>query len=232
MDKIGPICRSVEDCVHVFEVIYGPDGKDTTVVYLPFNWTADVQLADLRIGYLKSAFDEVDEFHALHQEALRTLTSLGAKLIPIELPAYPVEALNFVLSAEAAAAFDELTRSDRDDLLARQVKDAWPNVFRQACFIPAVEYLQANRVRRMLMEAMQNRMSTIDVYVAPSFGGTSLLLTNLTGHPAVVCPNGVGENGKPCSLTFTGQLYQEAAILAVARQYQVATGFHLLNPPL
>ncbi|MBL8134111.1 MAG: prolyl oligopeptidase family serine peptidase, partial [Anaerolineae bacterium] len=138
MDKIGPICRAVEDCVHVFEAIYGPDGKDLTVVDMPFDWVPDLALSDLRIGYLKSAFNEAGKFHALHQEALHTLTSLGARLIPIDLSPYPVEALNFILSAEAAAAFDDLTRSNRDDMLVRQVKDAWPNVFRQARFIPAV----------------------------------------------------------------------------------------------
>lgn len=232
MDKIGPICRTVEDCAHVFNAIHGADGRDLTAVDQPFNWNPHVRLEDLRVGYVKSAFEHADENHSLGQESLRTLAALGAELIPVELPDYPVDALNFILTAEAAAAFDELTRSNRDDLLSRQIRDAWPNTFRQARFIPAVEYIQANRVRRLMMEAMQSLMSAVDVYVAPSFTGHNLLLTNLTGHPAVVVPSGVGPTGTPYSLTFTGRLYDEASALAVAMRYQQATEHHLRHPQL
>jgi Asp-tRNA(Asn)/Glu-tRNA(Gln) amidotransferase A subunit family amidase len=232
MDKIGPMGRSVEDCALVFDAIYSPDGKDMTVTDYPFNWNPNVKIGDLRIGYLKQAFEEEKDFKAQGEQTLEVLHSLGIELIPISLPDYPVEAVAFILEAEAAANFDELTRTNRDDMLARQVKDAWPNVFRQARLIPAVEYVQASRVRTLLMRAMADLMSDIDVYVAPSFGGKTLVLTNLTGHPAVVLPNGVNETGKPSSVTFTGKLYGEAAALAVAKAYQDATDFHRQRPSI
>jgi Asp-tRNA(Asn)/Glu-tRNA(Gln) amidotransferase A subunit family amidase len=240
MDKIGPICRSVEDCALVFDAIYGPDGQDLTVVDLPFNYDGPAGLAGLRIGYLQGAFgadrqgEQDDAGRNDHQANARTLDALralGVELIPIELPSVPTEALSFILNTEAAAAFDELTRSGRDDLLARQIQDAWPNVFRQSRLIPAVEYIQANRARTLLMQAMARIFAQVDVYVAPSFG-PNLLLTNLTGHPAVVVPNGASPSGLPTSITFTGNLYAEAAALQVAKAFQDATGHHLKHPPI
>lgn len=232
MDKIGPICRTVEDCALIFNAIYGPDGKDATVTDYPFNWSPDINLTDLRIGYVKSAFEGEHKHKTHNDQALEVLHSLGIELIPVELPNYPVEAISFILEAEAAASFDELTRSNRDDLLVRQVKDAWPNVFRQARLIPAVEYIQANRVRTLMIRAMAELMAGLDVYVVPSFDNPNLLLTNLTGHPAVVVPNGVSADDGSTSITFTGQLYGEAKTLAVAKAYQDATGFQLQYPPL
>ncbi len=232
MDKIGPICRTVEDCALIFNAIYGPDGKDGTVVDLPFHWDSDATIAGLRIGYVQDAFEEDHEGKALDLQALDTLRSLGAELIPVKLPDYPVEAILFILVAEAAAAFDELTRSNRDDLLVRQAKDSWPNTFRKARLIPAVEYIQANRVRTLLMREMAKVMADVDLYVTPSFAGKTLLMTNLTGHPAVVVPDGVDEDGHPSSLTFTGRLYGESQALLAARAYQEASGFHLKHPTL
>ena len=232
MDKIGPICRSVEDCAIVFKAIYGPDGRDPSVVDVPFEYRGRVDFDRVRVGFAKSLFEDESEGKAHDEAALRVLERLGAALVPIELPDYPVESLAFILSAEAAAAFDELTRSNRDDLMVRQVRDAWPNVFRASRFIPAVEYINANRVRYMLIQEMQKVMSTVDVYVAPSFGGDNLLLTNLTGHPCVVLPNGFDEAGCPVSITFVGRLFDEGTLLAVAKAYQDATGFHLKHPPL
>jgi len=232
MDKIGPMCRSVEDCALVFAAIYGPDGQDPTVIDAPFAWPPDLNLAGLRLGYVKSAFEAERENKANDDQTLAILASLGANLIPIELPTdYPLKAIELCLWVEAAAAFDELTRSNRDDLLLRQVKDAWPNMFRQARLIPAVEYIQANRIRTLLMQAMAGLMAQVDVYLAPSFSD-NLLLTNLTGHPAVVLPNGSAENGLPTSITFIGRLYEEATVLAVAKAYQEATDFHRQQPPL
>ena len=115
----------------------------------------------------------------------------------------------------------------------RQVADAWPNVFRQGQLIPAVEYIRANRIRTLLMQEMERVMEEVDVYVVPSFGGNDMLMTNLTGHPAVVLPNGFRRsNGTPTSITFTGRLYGETEVLAVAHAYQQATDFHLKRPPL
>ena len=232
MDKVGPICRSVEDCALVFDAIRGGDPRDLSAVDAAFSYQAEVNWGALKIGYLKSAFEVERPGKDLDLISLEVLRKLGANLVPIELPKTDVSSLAFILSAEAAAAFDELTRHHSDDQLVRQIKNAWPNVFRAARFIPAVEYLQANRIRTMVMAEMEALMATIDLYVAPSFGGNSLLLTNLTGHPAVVVPNGFsGDPKTPKSITFTGRLMDEATILAVAKAYQDATYFHKNIPP-
>lgn len=235
MDKIGPMCRSVEDCALVFDAIYGPDKKDRTLVDLPFNWDSGLDIKKMRIGYVKNLFEEErenKEWQTFDNATIGKLRSLGINLIPVALPDFPVSALSFILGAEAAAAFDDLTRSNKDDLLVRQIKNAWPNVFRQARMIPAVEYIQANRARTLVMQALAEVMSKIDVYVVPSYGGNNLLMTNLTGHPAVVLPNGFTEKGTPTSITFMGNLYSEAETLAVAKAYQDATEFHLKHPVL
>jgi Asp-tRNA(Asn)/Glu-tRNA(Gln) amidotransferase A subunit family amidase len=232
MDKIGTICRTVEDCALVLNAIYGPDGKDQTVYDFPFNYTPEVKLSRLRIGYLKNDFDSVKEGRSFNDSALSVLKRLGATLVPIQLPTYPTNDLSIILTAEAGAAFDELTRSGKDDLLVRQIKDAWPNVFRLSRFIPAVEYIEANRIRHLVIQEMAVLMKSVDLYVAPPFQGDNLLLTNLTGHPCVVLPNGFTEKGTPTSITFIGQLFGEAELLAVAKQYQDATGFHLKHPTL
>jgi len=231
MDKIGPICRTVEDCALVFNAIYGPDGVDQTLYDVPFNYDPDIKLSDLRIGYLKTDFDTTTANKKNNDATLAMMRELGATLIPVELPPYAVDDISFILSAEAAAVFDELTRSGKDDQLVRQIKNAWPNVFRNARFIPAVEYLQANRARYLIIQDMAARMKNIDVYLAPPFGD-NLLLTNLTGHPCVVVPNGFSEEGTPTSVTFIGNLFDEATLLAVARRYQEATDFHRQHPKL
>ncbi len=232
MDKVGPICRTVEDCALVFDAIRGSDGRDATVVDAPFPYRADVDLSTLRIGYLEAAFAaEEDPAREQDRAVLEVLRSLGADPQPMALPDLPAGDLAFILSAEAAAAFDELTRSGRDDLMVRQVRNAWPNVFRAARFIPAVEYLQANRIRTLLIERMAQLMDGYDVYVSPSFGGDNLLVTNLTGHPCVVVPDGFRQENEPGSITFIGRLFDEATVLAVARAYQEATDFHQRRPP-
>jgi len=230
MDKIGPICRTVEDCAIVFDAIRGADGIDQTLIDAPFNYNPKVDLKKLRIGYLKKLFEEDYDNKANDAATLVCLGELGCELVPIELPDYPVDAIAFILSAEAAAAFDELTRSGRDDLMVRQTRDAWPNVFRASRFIPAVEYIQANRLRYLIIQDMQKL--DVDVWLSPSFGGSNLLLTNLAGHPCVVLPNGFDEKGSPTSVTFMGRLFGEAELLAVAKAYQDATVFHLKHPPL
>jgi Asp-tRNA(Asn)/Glu-tRNA(Gln) amidotransferase A subunit family amidase len=231
MDKIGSICRTVEDCAFVFDAIYGPDGKDLTVTDYPFNWDASLDIHTLRIGYVKDAFEADYENKTLDQQSLDVLRTLDIDLIPIKLPEYPIDSLAFILEAEAAAAFDDLTRNNLDDLLTRQEKDAWPNVFRTARFIPAVEYIRAQRIRTLLMRDFAQMMHQVDVVVAPSYSAI-LLMTNLTGHPAVAVPNGVTEQGNASSITFTGPLYGEAQILAVAKAYQDATEFHVQHPVL
>jgi Asp-tRNA(Asn)/Glu-tRNA(Gln) amidotransferase A subunit family amidase len=229
MDKIGPICRSVEDCAIVFDVIRGPDGKDPTVVDAPFIYRHDEDIGKLRIGYLAEEFDSVHYYHETDSTALEVIRGMGIDLIPIEIPDYPLNPLSMILGAESAAAFDELTRSGRDDLLVRQIRNAWPNTFRRSRFIPAVEYIQANRIRSMIMSDMESL--DVDIYISPSFGA-NLLLTNLTGHPCVVLPNGFDDEGGPVSITIIGQPFEEGKLLAFARAYQERTGFHLKHPPM
>jgi len=232
MDKIGPICRTVEDCALVFRAIQGTDETDQTLIDAPFNYDPKVDLRKLRIGYLKMEFDSARANKAHNDTVLAVLQRLGAKLVPITLPNLPVGNLSYILSAEAAAAFDDLTRSGRDSLLVRQGKGGWPNSFRSARLIPAVEYIQASRVRYLLVQEMEKIMKEIDVYVAPSFGGNNLLLTNLTGHPCVVLPHGFTAENTPTSITFQGKLFGEATLLAVAKAYQDATDHHRKHPSL
>ncbi|HEX6938872.1 MAG TPA: amidase family protein [Longimicrobiales bacterium] len=236
MDKIGPICRSVEDCALVFEAIHGPDGLDPTLREAPFVWDAALPLSELRIGYFASGFDEEGEderdreWRRLDRQVLDVLRSLGAELIPFELPHdMPVNALRIILDAESAAAFDDLTRSGRDALMDERSR--WPEIFREARFIPAVEYIQANRIRSLIMAAMDEAMRALDVFVTPSYAGSVLLTTNLTGHPTVVAPNGFTSDGTPVSISFIGNLWGEAEALAVAKAYQDATDHHLRVPP-
>jgi Asp-tRNA(Asn)/Glu-tRNA(Gln) amidotransferase A subunit family amidase len=286
MDKLGPICRTVEDCALVLDAIYGKDGKDRTVQPAAFNWDAKLDWKKLRVGYLKADFEprpeepqatpteepaktpeeqkrrddqkkrrEAARVRAAYDRkyndaALAKLRELGVNLLPAELPKSPYDAMVAMLTAEAAAAFDDLTRSGRDKLLTAQKDFDWPNTFRSARFIPAVEYIQAARARRMAMDAVAKVFDDFDVIVAPT-QSQQLVITNLTGNPAVILPNGLrgsdapkppsddpgdfrnaGGPGTPASLTFLGKLYGEASLLALARAYQEATGFHLQHPKL
>ncbi|MFZ4621139.1 MAG: amidase [Bacteroidota bacterium] len=233
MDKLGPICRSVEDCALVFNAIYGPDANDQTLYDLPFTYEPKkTELKNLRIGYLKTDFDNSQDGKEFNDSVLVVLKKLGASLIPIQLPEMPVGAIDIMLDAESAAAFDDVTRNGKDDMMVRQIKNAWPNAFRAARFIPAVEYIQASRARQLLIQEMEKVMSKVDVYVGPSQEGSSLLLTNLTGHPCVVLPCGFDKQGHPVSITFTGNLFDEGTLLSVAKKYQDATSYHLKHPDL
>ncbi len=237
MDKLGPICRTVEDCALVLGAIYGPDGKDLTVSDSPFAWQPQSEMGGTRIGYVTSAFapdgadDDDEQERENNVNALATLRSLGADLRAVHFPEDDLDAANMVLLAETAAAFDEMTRHNLDDQLVRQVESAWPNQLRSARFIPAVEYIQANRFRMHLMQQMDDLMEDIDLLVTPCFAGKVLPVTNLTGHPALALPNGFRANGTPTSISFIGKLNQEAELLAAARVYQQATGFHRQRPP-
>src|SRR3989304_4062124 len=232
MDKIGPLCRSAEDCAIVFNVIHGADGIDQTLYNYPFNYTPKVNLEGMKIGYLKSDFDDKYAFHDNDSVSLEALRKLGVILVPIKLPDIPVRSLRIILTAEGAAAFDEMTRSEKDDLLTRQGINAWPNTFRKARFIPAVEYINANRIRNILIQEMEKvfKDNKIDLYVAPSWNGINLTLTNLTGNPCVVLPNGFSKRGTPTSISFIGNLFNEGKLIAVAKAYQDATGFQLKHP--
>ena len=230
MDKLGPMCRSVADCALIYNIIRGSDNLDRSVIDVPFQVPRLNQIENLRVAYVESAFKDTSTKEN-DKAVLEILKSLGLNLIPIELPEFPVKALSFILSAEAAAAFDELTRSNRDDELVRQMRMAWPNVFRKARYIPAVEYIQANRARILLNEKMNKLFESIDVYIVPSFWGDNLLRTNLSGHPCVVLPNGFDKNGSPTSISFIANLYKDGNAIAVAQVYQDATTWHKKYPP-
>jgi len=260
MDKIGPMCRSVEDCALVFNAIYGPDGRDDTVVDAPFVYNADVPLSRLRIGYLKAEFEaqppgrgaagrgeggtgrgrgapgltpeqqraQAEARLKLLNDALDVFRQSGAKLEPIELPAVQLaNNIGFILSVEAAAAFDDLTRTEaiRDPSL-----NTWPNTFRTHRYVPAVEYIRAQRARTLLMRQMDTLMSQYDVFLTPT-NSRSLGLTNLTGHPALALRAGFLDNA-PLELMITGRLYDEATVLRVGLAYERATQWHLRNPTL
>ena len=285
MDKLGPMCRAVEDCAVVLDAIYGPDQQDRSAMHnAAFNWDATLDPKKLRIGYLEKDFElppqqpeppreqkELSEADKKRQEeeranrelfrarraydkkyddaALAKLRSLGFDLKPVELPKLPAAAMRSMLLAEAAAAFDELTRSRRDAQLTAQTANDWPNTFRAGRFIPAVEYINASRARTLLMQQMAAVFKNFDVIVAPT-NSTQLLITNLTGHPAVILPHGFrgpdapvgrdpetdirfgGGPGTPLSLTFLGDLFGEAKLVALAKAYQDATDFHLKHPEI
>jgi Asp-tRNA(Asn)/Glu-tRNA(Gln) amidotransferase A subunit family amidase len=220
MDKIGPLARSVEDCALVFGAIHGADGQDAAAIDRPFAWPPKRDLRTLKVGYVETNVAAKD------RPELGVLRELGVKLIPIKLPdKQPINAIRIILNVEAATAFDDLTRQGGEGLAA------WLAEWRKAEFVTGVDYLRANRVRTLVMQEMEEVMGQVDLYVR----GNDLLLTNLTGHPTVVMPDGFRKAGgleTPTAITFTGRLYGETELLAVAHAYQQATGHHLRRPPM
>lgn len=233
MDKIGPICRSALDCAIVFNTIRGEDGLDKTVTNAAFNYNAGSNLKDLKVGYLKNLFDNDTVNQKNNEASLAAIRKLGIEPEPVELPNdLPLDAMGIILTAEGAAAFDELTRSNKDDQLVNQLKWAWPNTFRAARFIPAVEYINALRLRDILIEEYYEKTKDYDVIITPSFGGDQLGMTNLTGHPCLVVPNGFDEKNHPTSISFLGKLYGEAALISIGRAFQESTEWDKKHPPL
>lgn len=231
MDKLGPITRSVEDCAIVFQAIQGIDEKDRSTIAAPFNYDGRKTMKGLKIGYLAKDFKRRYANRANDSLTLAKLKDLGAELVPIELPDLPYNAITIVLSAECGAAFQELVITGKDDLMVRQGKNAWPNTFRAAQFIPAAAYINANRARSILIEQLNQKLKGIDLYISPAFG-PNLTATNLSGHPALVLPNGFNSRGLPTSITFMGQLFGEGKLLQAAQAYQQATDFHLKRPSM
>jgi Asp-tRNA(Asn)/Glu-tRNA(Gln) amidotransferase A subunit family amidase len=231
MDKVGPICRSVEDCALVLRAIHGSDGKDLSVVDAPLDWQPKLGLKGLRIGLLQAEFDILPkDTKPLYDQAIADLRASGAKLIPVSLPPFNANPLRVILNAEAAAAFDDLTRQGGIDRLKGQSAGDWPNSFRSSRVIPAVEYIRAQRARTLLARQVDRFMADWDVLVSPSFTNL-LLVTNLTGHPQQVVPCGF-TGGLPASIVFTGKLYQEGAPMRVALAYEQATKWHKMHPRL
>lgn len=232
MDKIGPICRSVEDCALVLNAAYGPDQQDTTVLSVPFHFNANASIRRLRIGYVKADFDRLEgDRRKLYDQALADLARVHPSVKPVEIPAMPTGPILIVLTAEAACAFDDITRDGAVNQLKGQAPGDWPNTFRSGRLIPAVEYIRAQRARTLLMQQMDEFMAGWDVLVSPAPGTSTLGLTNLTGHPQVVVPAGFLGND-PQALLFTGKLYEEGTPLRVAMAYQNATAWHTKHPEL
>jgi Asp-tRNA(Asn)/Glu-tRNA(Gln) amidotransferase A subunit family amidase len=234
LDKIGPLARSVEDCAVVLEAIAGPDGRDPSVTSLPYAWDHSRPLSSIRVGYFKMAFDFDGPSQARNNAALavmRDLTrTIGAELVPVEMPTdIPINSL-MIVRVEAAAALEEIASAGGLARLSEQHAGGWPNFVRSAQFVPAVDYIQANRLRTMLMERVADAFRNVDVIMAPTF--SLMPMTNLTGHPCVVVPNGLTEEQLPASVSFIGRLYGEAELCTVARAWQQETGFHLRHPPL
>ncbi len=242
MDKIGPMCRTAEDCAVVLHAITGADGKDNSVIDVPFNWDSGGDPKKLRVGYLKATFEpeiredpenpqraeRARETKRLNDEALGVLRGLGIQLKPVELPSFPSADLGFILSTESAAAFDSLTLSDRmESMIGPPERSSWPGTFRMHRFVPAVDYLQANRIRYRMMEEFAAVFSDIDLFL-----GSDLALTNLTGHPEVCLPHGFDGRGQPSSLRITGKLFGDEEILLLAHAFQSRTDHHLKRPSL
>ncbi len=240
MDKLGPICRSAEDCALVLRAIAGPDGKDRSVLEAGFEWDAGQDPRQLRVGYLRSDLEDeipedeenpqrverLREVQSRNRQALEVIRGLGLDVEPVELPDLPADPLSFILSTESAAAFDELTRSGRDRVMrAEPEKSVRPARFRLHRLVPAVEYLQANRIRTLLIERLHEFFRELDVLV-----GSRLGLTNLTGHPEITIPSGFDSRGQPTSLRFTGRLFGDADITLLAHAFQQRTDYHRRDP--
>jgi Asp-tRNA(Asn)/Glu-tRNA(Gln) amidotransferase A subunit family amidase len=232
LDKAGPVCRSAEDAAIVYAFIHGTDGNDPSALRHTFNYTGKVDWTKLRVAYAENYFRRLDS-NAAERKVLDVYRSLGAKVKGVNFPdsaMYPVNLISIILNAESAAAFDELTRTNRDDQIERQDKGFWPNSFRAARTIPAVEYINANRYRSQLCNRMNAFMKDYDVLIVPTFSGRQLAITNLTGHPVVCMPSGFAQNGTPLSITLIGNLYDEATILAAAKAFQDKTEFNKKHP--
>lgn len=235
MDKAGPICRTAQDCAIVFEAIRGADpavNLDRSVVNYPVVFNPPADLKGYRIGYFKKMFDkDTTRTRPINEESLKLLKSLGAELVEVNMPdSIPWAAFDIVLRAESGAFFDELVREHRDRLLSEQTQESRANSLRQARFITAVEYLQANRHRSVLIEKFNRMMAPFDFVVAPSNGRNLSMATNLTGHPAMALPNGFDKKGRPTSLTLIGNLYDEGPMLEAAYLIQQASDFEEKHP--
>jgi Asp-tRNA(Asn)/Glu-tRNA(Gln) amidotransferase A subunit family amidase len=238
MDKIGPICRGVEDLALVLNGIYGPDGHDRTVAADPFHWEPRRALAGMKIGVLQSAFDRMQgDNKKIYDQALEDLKKAGVAMKPAEFTEDQAS-IRFLLEAEAAAAFDDITLNGEVRTLKGQAQGDWPNSFRSSRLVPAVEYIRAQRVRTLLVERFEKFMADWDALVIPS--QALLTTTNLTGNPQVVVKCGFAEatqqNGSkvpsPRTISFLGRIYEEGSPLRVALAYERATDWNTRHPEL
>ncbi|MBY0433255.1 MAG: amidase, partial [Cyclobacteriaceae bacterium] len=235
MDKAGPICRSAQDCAIVFQIIKGK-GKsesDRAVVEHGFSFSPLSDLKGYKIGYFRTMFDQDTTRNGINNtQSLEVLKRLGAVMTEVALPdSIPYEVFDIILRAESGAFFDELVREHQDRTMSEQNKESRANSLRQSRFISAVEYLQANRHRQVLMEKFHVMIKNYDFIVTPSGGRYQLLTTNLTGHPAISIPNGFDKKNHPTSITLIGNLYDEGPLLEAAYLFQQATDFDEKHPP-
>jgi Asp-tRNA(Asn)/Glu-tRNA(Gln) amidotransferase A subunit family amidase len=231
-DKIGPICRSAEDAAIVFYFIHGADEQDASSISFAFNYRGPVNLKQLNVAYISNYIDTLPS-NSTEKKTLAVLKEMGVTLTPIYFPdsLHGDEILSLIVGVESAAAFDLLTRSSADDEMVQQARDRWPNTFRTARFVPAVEYITACRLRYRIMKKMDPVIDAYDIIITPPETGDQLAITNLTGNPSVTLPNGFLPNGMPASITFIGKHFGEANLLAFAKAYQDQTGFNLNHPP-
>jgi Asp-tRNA(Asn)/Glu-tRNA(Gln) amidotransferase A subunit family amidase len=237
LDKVGPICRSAEDAALVFNYIHGTDGLDQSAVNKPFNYQPKADLKKMRVAYAKNYYDRITDTSRSEWKVLEAYKQMGVELVPINFPdsaQYHYAIMDIVIGAECAAAFDDFTRTNLDDEMTRQGRGDWPNSFRTSRFVPAVEYINANRHRYLLMQQVNEAMKDIDVLICPTRGsGNQGAITNLTGHPVVCVPTGFDKrNNLPTSITLIGKLYDEATILAAAKAYQDATQWDEMHPAM
>jgi Asp-tRNA(Asn)/Glu-tRNA(Gln) amidotransferase A subunit family amidase len=233
-DTVGPLCRSVEDCALVFDAIHGPDGKDNSLLDVPFGWDATADVRKLRVGHLRVAFagqpaETARQLAARrnNEEALRVIRGMGVQVVPFDLPDVEMAAIDFIRWAETAAAFYQPTRSGTlRDVENGPEQSSRPADIRAGCFIPAVEYIQANRYRMRVMEQMDAAMSDLDLFL-----GANNLLTNRLGHPILSVPSGFFE-GSPTALQMTGKLFGEPELFLLAHAFQSKTDHHLKHPVL
>ncbi|MBI1757544.1 MAG: amidase [Fimbriimonas ginsengisoli] len=223
MDKVGPICREAEDCALVFAALAGHDPRDRSSVDAPFHYRHDVKLSELKVGIVEPA-DKEPKTPLIRE----TLEKLGVQVRDVKLAAISA-AMLVVLEVEAAAAFDDFTRSER----IRSLKNsAWPNSFRASRFVPGVEYLRAQRARAWLMDKFEEDFGDLDALALSGIGRPALRIANLTGHPQVLIPQGADAKGQQLSVSFVGRIYEEADLLALASAYQRTGGYHRLRPQL
>ena len=236
LDKVGPICRSAEDAAVVFNYIHGTDGWDMSAVNKPFNYKPVTDIKKLKVAYAKNYYDKITDTSRAEWKVLDAYKKMGVELIPVNFPdsgVYNFNIMDIVISAECAAAFDDFTRYNIDDEMTRQEKFDWPNSFRVSRLMSAVEYINANRHRFLLMMKVNEAMKDIDVLICPTRGsGNQGAITNLTGHPVVCLPTGFDRRNLPTSITLIGKLYDEATILAAAKAYQDATPWDEMHPPM
>ena len=248
LDKIGPIARRASDTGLILHTITGPDIGDPDSIMLSESTNDTRKLAEIRVGYIPSHFSH-NHAQELDRISLRAIQELGITTQALSLPKYPYDALETIIKVEAAAAFEELSLNNRDSLLRRQDKDAWPNLFRSARFISAIDYLQAQRLRRKIMHDFAEMFDKVDLIVSPTFAEPMSLVTNFTGHPALVIPVGtherkpVFEQGNktqnnsvsnivaPHGVTLWGRLFDESTLVRVAQALEDKLAPQPLRPP-